>query len=132
MSDANTPRLKDPSGNSRVLLPDQAPPPQHTFWHNFWQVLKTIQARLRFIAILAIVAATIVYLGHAQGPLREMDPPALRRGGSGQRRHGILVPHAPDRCPGPSGQVPDLRHAPLETQESRRRGCGARPCRPGW
>ena len=43
------------SNSSRV---QEAP---HRFWHNFWQVLKTIQARLRFIAILAVVGAAIVY-----------------------------------------------------------------------
>jgi Cu(I)/Ag(I) efflux system membrane fusion protein len=61
MSDGNTPRLQDPSGNSRVLLPDQAPAPKHSLRQNFWQVLKTVQARLRFIAILALVGAAIVY-----------------------------------------------------------------------
>ena len=45
----------------RAPLPDPAPPPKHSFWHNLWQVLKTVQARLRFIAILAAVGASIVY-----------------------------------------------------------------------
>lgn len=61
MSDGNIPRLQDATGNSRLPLNDSAPPPEHSFWHNFWQVLKTVQARLRFIAILAVVGGTIVY-----------------------------------------------------------------------
>jgi Cu(I)/Ag(I) efflux system membrane fusion protein len=42
-------------------LRDQVParPAKHSFWHNTWQVLKTIQARLRFIAILVAIGVLI-------------------------------------------------------------------------
>ncbi len=39
----------------------QARPSEHRFWHNLWQVLKTIQARLRFIAILVAIGLLIGY-----------------------------------------------------------------------
>jgi membrane fusion protein, copper/silver efflux system len=38
-----------------------APPTGHPFWHNAWQVFKTIQARLRFVAILVAIGALIGY-----------------------------------------------------------------------
>src|SRR5579863_1908014 len=36
-------------------LPDKARSSKHPFRHNVWQVIKTIQARLRFIAILVAI-----------------------------------------------------------------------------
>ncbi len=61
MSDGNSAGLQEQAGDSHVPSPDPALVPKQTFWHNFWQVLKTVQARLRFIAILAVVGAAIVY-----------------------------------------------------------------------
>src|SRR5258708_32441324 len=36
-------------------------PPHHGFWWKSWLVLKVVQARLRFVAILAAVGALIAY-----------------------------------------------------------------------
>ena len=89
--------------------------------------LKTIQARLRFFVLLAAIGGGHPLLGHAQRPLREMDAP--RRGAGGRRRRQrVLVPDAPHRRPRPPGQVPHLRHAPVQTQEGRR--ARTRRCRP--
>jgi multidrug efflux pump subunit AcrA (membrane-fusion protein) len=35
--------------------------PKRGFWHNVWQILRVIQARLRFIAILAVIGGVIMY-----------------------------------------------------------------------
>src|SRR5262249_49194792 len=36
-------------------------PPAHGFWWKTWQVLKVVQARLRFVAILAAVGVVLAY-----------------------------------------------------------------------
>jgi membrane fusion protein, copper/silver efflux system len=38
---------------------DPAVPENHGFWHNAWQVLKTLQARLRFFFLLAIIGIVV-------------------------------------------------------------------------
>jgi Cu(I)/Ag(I) efflux system membrane fusion protein len=38
---------------------DPAGPENHGFWHNAWQVLKTLQARLRFFVLLAIIGVVV-------------------------------------------------------------------------
>jgi Cu(I)/Ag(I) efflux system membrane fusion protein len=40
---------------------DNRQPPAHGFWWKTWQVLKVVQARLRFIAILAAVGVVLAY-----------------------------------------------------------------------
>jgi Cu(I)/Ag(I) efflux system membrane fusion protein len=48
------------NGPSLAALADgQASPPVHGFWWKTWQVVKTVQARLRFIAILAGIGLVI-------------------------------------------------------------------------
>jgi Cu(I)/Ag(I) efflux system membrane fusion protein len=54
----NGPRLQRPAGDERPAFPS-APPPEHGFWWKVWQVLKTVQARLRFIGILAVIGLVI-------------------------------------------------------------------------
>ena len=61
MSNCDISRVQAQTGDSDLPSSDLARPLQCTLWHNSWQVLKTIQARLRFIAILAIVGAAIAY-----------------------------------------------------------------------
>jgi Cu(I)/Ag(I) efflux system membrane fusion protein len=56
MSERNT-RL--PSPNDNGLADAGTTGPRHGFWWKSWQVLKVVQARLRFIAILAIIGAVI-------------------------------------------------------------------------
>ncbi len=51
----------NPNGEGRVAVSDPPPPPQRRFGWKAWLVLKTIQARLRFLVILAAVGGTIAY-----------------------------------------------------------------------
>jgi Cu(I)/Ag(I) efflux system membrane fusion protein len=57
MANSNTPTYRDGNGDLPVRTP--APVPEHGFWWKSWLVLKTIQARLRFIAILVAIGALI-------------------------------------------------------------------------
>jgi Cu(I)/Ag(I) efflux system membrane fusion protein len=56
MSDAHTPRRVFPDGIGPTDAPAAA---EHGFWGNAWQVAKTVQARLRFIALLALIGLVI-------------------------------------------------------------------------
>jgi Cu(I)/Ag(I) efflux system membrane fusion protein len=40
---------------------EPSPPPKHGFWWKVWLVLKTVQARLRFVVILAAIGGLIAY-----------------------------------------------------------------------
>src|SRR4051794_5219380 len=59
MPDRNTRLPPGPDGNGDNLQPGPAPTPAHGFWWKTWQVLKVVQARLRFFAILAIIGTVI-------------------------------------------------------------------------
>jgi Cu(I)/Ag(I) efflux system membrane fusion protein len=54
-------RLSRPPDGNGELVPRPPPPARHGFWWQTWQVLKVIQARLRFIAILALIGLLIGY-----------------------------------------------------------------------
>jgi Cu(I)/Ag(I) efflux system membrane fusion protein len=59
MVQANGPWLERFDNDGERSLRESPPPPQHGFWCKVWQVLKTLQARLRFIAILAVIGLII-------------------------------------------------------------------------
>src|SRR5262249_27759315 len=40
-------------------VPVLEPAPEHSFWWKTWQVLKVAQARLRFIAIIAVIGLIV-------------------------------------------------------------------------
>src|ERR1051326_7256874 len=61
MLNGNVTRPMDQIIDRHGSPPEQASSPRSSVWHNVWQVLKTVQARLRFVVILALVGATIVY-----------------------------------------------------------------------
>src|SRR5258708_2034928 len=58
MSEINSSRPPPPSETVEIKEPS-GPPQKHGFWRNTWQVLKTLQARLRFFVLLAIVGVVI-------------------------------------------------------------------------
>jgi Cu(I)/Ag(I) efflux system membrane fusion protein len=95
------------NGNiARVLSPDLAPPRKHHFWHGFWQVIKTIQARLRFIAILAIVGAAIMYWDTLKAHYEKWTRPILGEEAAASAdaefrcpMHPTIVRDHPDKCP---------------------------------
>ena len=70
------------------------------FWRNAWQVAKTIQARLRFIVILAAVGGVFMYWDTLKAHYEKMDATHLGGGGCVSLRHRVLVSHAPDHRPG--------------------------------
>src|SRR5437763_644187 len=61
--------------------PAAVPPPagRHGFWRNVWQVLKTVQARLRFVAILAAVGLIIGYWDTLKARYEKLTRPAAGR-----------------------------------------------------
>lgn len=59
MSEHNAPPSPAPHGDGP--LPDRQPAPSHSFWWKTWLVIKTVQARLRFILILVAVGLVIGY-----------------------------------------------------------------------
>jgi multidrug efflux pump subunit AcrA (membrane-fusion protein) len=106
MTYENRSRLKEPSENSQVAVSVPAPAPEHSFWQNFWQVLKTIQARLRFIAILAIVGASIVYWDTLKAHYEKWTRPLLGEETAASAdtefwcpMHPTIVRDHPDKCP---------------------------------
>jgi Cu(I)/Ag(I) efflux system membrane fusion protein len=61
MAELPTQHEHQPFGNGQKLGQPTIRSHERSFWQNFWQVLKTIQARLRFIAILVAVGGLIGY-----------------------------------------------------------------------
>src|SRR5437879_5417026 len=59
--EANHHNHQDATGDGRLRDTSPSSPTEHRFWHNVWQVIKTIQARLRFIAILVAIGVLIGY-----------------------------------------------------------------------
>jgi Cu(I)/Ag(I) efflux system membrane fusion protein len=83
-----------------------APPPKHAFWHNSWQVFKTIQARLRFIAILAVIGAVIVYWDTLKAHYEKWTRPFGGEEAAASTdteywcpMHPTIVRDHPDKCP---------------------------------
>ncbi len=82
------------------------PQPEHRFWHNFWQVLKTIQARLRFFVILAAVGGTIMYWDVLKAHYDKWTRPLFGAEEAASAdfeywcpMHPTVVREKPDKCP---------------------------------
>jgi Cu(I)/Ag(I) efflux system membrane fusion protein len=61
MVESNRNRLDGPAGNLDSVPREPPLPPEHDFWWKVWLVLKTVQARLRFVVILAVIGGLIAY-----------------------------------------------------------------------
>src|SRR5262249_53869071 len=66
MFESNANRLDAPARDGDLPgrpAPEAAPvpPAKHGFWWKVWLILKTLQARLRFVAILVAIGALIGY-----------------------------------------------------------------------
>ena len=104
------------------------PPPQkHSFGWKVWQVLKTIQARLRFFVLLAAVGGVILYWDTLNAVYEKWTRPAVAQE-TADADSEYWCSDAPHRRPRPPGQVPHLRHAAVQAQEEH--GRSRRPCRP--
>lgn len=80
--------------------------PRHSLGWKIWQVLSVIQARLRFIAILAVIAALFMFSGLIRARLDKWMRPLL--GGETAASpdtefwcpmHPTIVREKPDKCP---------------------------------
>jgi Cu(I)/Ag(I) efflux system membrane fusion protein len=76
------------------------------FWRNAWQVTKTIQARLRFIVILAAVGGTIVYWDTLKAHYEKWTRPVFGEESAARTdteywcpMHPTIVRDHPDKCP---------------------------------
>jgi multidrug efflux pump subunit AcrA (membrane-fusion protein) len=106
MSNGKIASIQEQGDDSRGALPELARLPTHTFWHNLWQVLKTIQARLRFIAILAVVGAAIVYWDTLKAHYEKWTRPLIGEPAAASAdtefwcpMHPTIVRDHPDKCP---------------------------------
>ena len=81
------------------------PPEKHTLGWKVWQVLKTIQARLRFFVLLAGVGALIVYWDALNAVYEKWTRPATAMQTAGADSefwcpmHPTIVRDHPDKCP---------------------------------
>ena len=88
-----------------------------TFWKKFFLVLKVIEVRLRFIAILVVTALVIGYWDTITNYWDKWTRSAPAEVGKAGQRRGILLPHASASGPRRFGaqrrnaQLSDLRHA---------------------
>src|SRR5437899_3552187 len=106
MSDGNNPLLQGHGESNHLSVPDPVPPLNNAFWHKLWQVLKTVQARLRFVAILAIVGATIVYWDTLKAHYEKWTRPFFGEEAAATTdtefwcpMHPTIVRDHPDKCP---------------------------------
>jgi Cu(I)/Ag(I) efflux system membrane fusion protein len=114
MSNRIVPNPDVPNGNGPLApgaLPnDQENPrdqqPRYGFWHNLWQVAKTVQARLRFIVLLAAVGGVLLYwdtlLVHYEKWTRPLLGEAAAAGADTEfwcPMHPTIVRDHPDKCP---------------------------------
>jgi Cu(I)/Ag(I) efflux system membrane fusion protein len=106
MSNGNIVRVQAQGDDSRRVLPELAPSPKHTLSRNLWQILKTIQARLRFIAILAMVGAAIMYWDTLKAHYEKWTRPVLGEEAAASAdaefwcpMHPTIVRDHRDKCP---------------------------------
>ena len=104
-------------------------PSRHGFWHNLWQVAKTIQARLRFIVILAAVGGVLMYWDTLKAHYEKWTRPLLGEAAAASSdteywcpMHPTIVRDKPDKCP--------ICGMPLSKRKKARERLRMKPCRP--
>ena len=125
-----------PSGQADPAAPgpalaDEAP---LTRWQKFRLVVKVVELRLRFVALMAVTGLVFAYWDTLWNRYDKWMRPAAERHAAVS---GIeyLLPDAPAGRAGRAGQLPDLRHAPGQAEEggegdAARGGHGPRPAGP--
>ena len=80
--------------------------PRHGFWGKLWLVLRVVQARLRFLAILAAVGGVLVYWDTLKAHYDKWTRPALDEAAAASSdtefwcpMHPTIVRDHPDKCP---------------------------------
>ncbi len=96
----------EPPRDGETVASDAVPVGGHGFWRNTWQVLKTIQARLRFIVILAAVGGVIVKWDTLKAHYEKWTRPLLGTEAAASTdteywcpMHPSIVRDHPDKCP---------------------------------
>src|SRR5438876_8272891 len=104
MPDLDRASLDRSPGGSPVVIPADASP--HNWWRKTWLVVKVVQARLRFIVILAAVGGTRIYWDTLKAHYERWTRP----GPAGETAshsdteywcpmHPTVVRDHPDKCP---------------------------------
>ena len=79
--------------------------PRHGFWHNAWQVFQVVQARLRFIALIAVLGFVLGSWGTLSNYWEKWTRPAVAQAAALQATPAAWQPStlSPAR-PTPSGE----------------------------
>ena len=112
----------DPSGlaDPGVVERDTTAPaePPLTRWQKFRLVVKVVELRLRFIALMAATGLVFAYWDTLWNRYDKWMRPAAEQHAA-VVRHRVLLPDAPAGRAGRAGHVPDLRHAAGQAEEGR-------------
>ena len=85
-------------------------------WQKFRTVVKVVELRLRFIALMAATGLVFGYWDTLWNYYDKWTRPA-GDDVAAAIRHRVLLPDAPQRCTRRPGQLPDLRYAPFQTDQ---------------
>ena len=105
MSENRLAHARFPNGENPGGLAPLPPPEKHSLGWKIWQVLKTIQARLRFFVLLAGVGALIVYWDALNAVYEKWTRPAAAAEVADADSefwcpmHPTIVRDHPDKCP---------------------------------
>ena len=92
-----------------------------TRWQKIRLVIKVVELRLRFVALMAITGLVFAYWDTIWNRYEKWMRPAAAHA-SPRRRRRVLLPDAPPRRAETSRQLPDLRHDAGQAQEGRKAG----------
>ena len=105
MSEDTLPRPDDLNRNGQPPVPEPRPAPAHSFGWRVWLVIKTFQARLRFIAILAVIGLAISNWNLIMAYWEKWTRPAGEAQAASSDTefycpmHPQIVRKQPDKCP---------------------------------
>lgn len=106
MSERFTLNHPGPNANGASAGAAPEPPPAHGFWWKFWLVVRTIQARLRFVVILAVVGGTIAYWDTLKAHYEKWTRPLAGEELAADTdtefwcpMHPTVIRDHPDKCP---------------------------------
>lgn len=106
MSEDMIQQFPHPNGTGRITGSDPLPPPKHGFGWKAWLVLRTIQARLRFVVILAAIGGTIAYWDTLKAHYEKWTRPLIGEEVKAAAdtefwcpMHPTIVRDHPDKCP---------------------------------
>ena len=113
--------------NAPAAIAQDGPPLSR--WRKFRLVVKVVELRLRFVALMAATALVFAYWDEIWNRYEKWMRPAARRA-RGDFGHRVLLPDASAGRAGRSRHLPDLRHAAREAEEGREGDSARRGHRP--